>query len=185
MAVTPLIDLATAKSQMNITGSDTDAEIGMYILAATEIVNSKCGYSAPTPITETVFTEGQQFSRARFILHCTPVLSVESIVPAQIGLLSTDMAQVTFDSQTGVVFLKNWFVFYGTFVVSYTAGRSEVPVALQLACGLIVQYMWETQRNALPLPVLGDSGEPLSPDGIPYRALALMRLTPYMAPGIA
>jgi hypothetical protein len=191
MSVTPIVDVADAKAQLNIPDADSssDAELGDYILTATEIVNAKCGYTAPTVVAETVFTR-TDIRRTKFILSHTPVLSLTSIIPTQIGMPTPDMTQVVLDSETGVVYWANWMVFYGTFVVTYTAGRSEIPPALRMAALLIVQDMWETQRGANPLPTPGDPGGGLAAyagdRGLPARALQLMRIAPYSAaPGIA
>lgn len=192
MSVTPLVDVVDARVQLNIDATDShyDDELVDYILAATEIVNSKCGYSAATPITETVFSQAGSFSRVRFILNRTPIMSVTSITPTQDGLIAPDMSKVTFDPDTGVVYMSNYMAFYGTFTVSYVAGRTEVPPALRMAALLIVQDMWETQRSASPLPTPGDPGGDLAAyaqdRGLPARALQLMRIAPYSAaPGIA
>lgn len=184
MSVTPLIDLADAKAHLNIASTDTssDAELELAILAATDIINGQCGYSVATPVSETVFTHGIGFTRGRFVLARTPVLSLTAITPVTVGLPLPDMTQVSFDASTGVVYFSNYWMFYGSFRVDYVAGRASVPESLQMACRLIVADLFTTQRGAQPLPSMGGEDPFPAPDGIPPRALQLMRMAPYTAP---
>jgi hypothetical protein len=119
-------------------------------------------------------------------LQRTPVLSVSSITTQMIGLPPIDLTYVTMNPSAGTLYFKNWYAFYGPLVVTYVAGRAEIPPALQTACAIIVQDLWQTQRGAVPLPTAAvDESGPQS-SGIPYRALQLMRMAPYDgAPGIA
>jgi hypothetical protein len=186
MPITPLIDLAQAKSALNMTSTSNDDEITAYILAATEIINRECGYSAPTTFTETTTGRVDASGQMRIVLQRTPVLSVSSITTQMIGLPPIDLTYVTMNPSAGTLYFKNWYAFYGPLVVTYVAGRAEIPPALQTACAIIVQDLWQTQRGAVPLPTAAvDESGPQS-SGIPYRALQLMRMAPYDgAPGIA
>jgi hypothetical protein len=187
MPITPLIDLAQAKSALNMTSTSNDDEITAYILAATEIINRECGYSAPTTFTETTTGRVDASGQMRIVLQRTPVLSVSSITTQMIGLPPIDLTYVTMNPSAGTLYFKNWYAFYGPLVVTYVAGRDLRSRRLcKTACAIIVQDLWQTQRGAVPLPTAAvDESGPQS-SGIPYRALQLMRMAPYDgAPGIA
>lgn len=194
-ASTALISLGDAKAHLNKTvqafdPTDTDdVELLAFIHSATSIVNNLCGYTAPTPCTETVTATVIGAGRRVLMLSKTPVLSVQSITSRQIGMPAVDIATLNINNESGIVYLGNWFQWYGPQQVAYTAGRTSVPAELQDACKVIVAWLWETQRGG------GVSALALSDDqtatyggmpGLPVRALDLMRLSPsYAAPGLA
>lgn len=186
-----LISIADAKRQLSKSATVTidDAEILAFIQAATEIVNRECGYTAPTSFTETVPAVIDGSGNRILCLTRTPVLSVQTVVPLMQGMPTIDITTLKIIPDSGVIYLANWYAWFGPQLVTYTAGRATVPAALQEACALIVQYLWETQRGgSISVPGVGGDdlyampGEP----SFPSRALALMRMGPYYAaPGLA
>jgi hypothetical protein len=185
-----LVSLAEMKSTLNITPTNTvnDAKLMGFIHAATSIINRECGYTAPTVFTETVEGRADNSGRQFIVLARTPVLSVATITPTMQGFPTIDLSTLNITTESGIVYTSNWFPFYGPVNVTYTAGRPSIPSALREACLLIVQDMWDTQRGgATRVPSFGgneDSGD--ATQGLPYRALQLMRMSPYdAAPGIA
>lgn len=182
-----LISIADARAQINDAASFSSDELWRYIQAATEIINRKCGYTASTQFVETVAGRADASGRTTIVLSRTPVLSVQSIVPQMQGLPSPDVTAVVDNPESGVIYLSNWWQFYGPMVVTYTAGRGFVPAALQTACVLIVESFVQTQRGGgLGAPGLGGDEMDLGMAGLPYRAVQLMDMSPYdAAPGIA
>ena len=189
MTVTPLIGLDDAKRQLNINSGDSsqDDVVNNYIIAATEIINRECGYSAPTQFTEVTTGRIDASGQSRIVLARTPVLSVQSVTGQMQGLPAVDVTYLVTNPDAGTIYLSNWYAFYGPVTITYTAGRSEIPPALQTACALIVQSMWETRQGSGArdvMPGLDESGA--ETQGLPYEALQLMRMAPYdAAPGIA
>lgn len=185
---TALVSLAEVRLQLNKTSSTDDGELLDYIHAATDIVNRRCGYTAPTTFTETVPATFDARGHNTLCLSYTPVLSVTSITPKMQGVPAVDITTLQIDKQSGVVYLANWFVWFGPQSVTYVAGRSSVPAALRTACILIVDWLWETQQGGATLmPGRGGDDNGMA-DGIPFpaRAIELMDQTPYFAtPGLA
>lgn len=183
-----LVSLSEAKQQLGISGNGKDLELLGFIHAATGIVNRRCGYSAPTTFTEVI--EGRADSSGRTILALgrTPVLSVTSITTQLQGLPQIDITSLVINNDAGLVYLGNWFAWYGPVSVTYVAGRSTVPNSLKTACLILVRWLWDTRRaGATAIPNQGGD-ETLNVDGLelPARAVALMDMAPYMAaPGIA
>jgi hypothetical protein len=186
-----LISLADAKAQLNKTSTTDDDEIWRYIHAATDIINFECGYTAATPIVETVNMGRADYTTARFFtLTHTPVKSITTVTPQLAGAPPVSVANLIIDAESGVVFpaINTVQVFYGPLTVSYVAGRGVVPQALQTACGLIVQDMFKSQRGGGVLSLDQDPSDTSGPEtyGIPERALQLMKMAPYSSgPSVA
>lgn len=197
-ASSALVSLADVKAQLNkdpsapfdAANSDDD-ELWRFIQAATEIINFECGFTAPTPFTETVNMGRADYTTARFFtLTRTPVLSITSVLPQLAGAPPVSVANLVLDQESGVVFpaINTVQVFYGPLTVHYVAGRGFVPPALQSACLLIVADMWRTQRGGGVSPLDQDDGPSADPGmyGIPNRALQLMKMAPYSSgPSVA
>lgn len=191
LTTSALISLADAKGVLNksITTHSEDQEILAFIHSATEIINNECGFTLATTFSETATDTVDGQGRRCLIVARTPVISVTSIVPTLVGLPQIDITTLVIDKAAGLLYLGNWYSWYGPQVVTYIAGRSYVPAALQDACRLIVQYFWETQRGgSTSIPGMG--GDEMSTfggmPGFPTRAWDLMRMSPYYAaPGLA
>lgn len=196
-ASSALVSLADVKAQLNKTGAapfdaanTDDDELWRFIQAATEIINFECGYTAPTPFAETVNLGRADYTTARFFtLTRTPVLSITSVLPQLAGAPPVIVPNLVLDSESGVVYpaINTVQAFYGPMTVHYLAGRGFVPPALQSACLLIVQDMWQSQRGGAT-GVPGQDVDESGPEsyGIPNRALQLMKMAPYSSgPSVA
>jgi hypothetical protein len=191
LTTSALISLADAKGVLNksLTSHTEDDEILSFIHSATEIINNECGFTVPTPFTETVTASIDGIGRQMLIVSKTPVISVSAVTPRMVGMPTIDISTLNINRESGVLYLANWFPWFGPQQVTYIAGRTYVPSALQDACKLIVQYFWETQRGgSTSIPGMG--GDEMSTyggmPGFPTRALDLMRMSPYYAaPGLA
>jgi hypothetical protein len=185
-----LISIQDAKLLMNksLAKFTDDGEILSFIHSATDIINAECGYTLPTTRTESVGTIWSGGQMAIMLSH-TPIISVQSITPRQVSMPTIDITTLNINKEAGVIYLGNYFSWWGPQTVTYTAGRSYVPPSLQDACKIIVSYLWELQRGgSTSLPGTGGdetmtyNGMP----GFPVRALDLMRMsTNYAAPGLA
>jgi len=191
LTTTALISLQDAKATLNMsfTNHANDDKLLDYIQSATEIINNECGFTLATTFTETVTSSIDGVGRQVLIVSRTPVISVSSVTPRMVGMPTIDISTLKINNESGVLYLANWFAWYGPQQVTYIAGRSYVPAALQDACKLIVNYFWETQQGgATGVPGMGGS-ETIDYGGypsFPVRALDLMRMSPYYAaPGLA
>ena len=186
-----LVSLEDMKDHLNIDRANTrnDVELWGHIKAASAIVNRRCGTSAPQTVTETVYSRADASGRAKLVLSQIPVQSVVSITPQVVGMPSYDVSYVTGNLPAGVVYLSNWWSFYGPLTVTYVAGRSFVPDVLQLATKIIAGSFWATQRGGgSSLPAMGGEQPSTEPgyEGLPVRALQLMDESEfYPAPPIA
>jgi hypothetical protein len=96
------------------------------------------------------------------------------------------LADYELDADTGLLRLAAGGWFRGTYTVTYTSGRADLPAAIRLAVLVIAEHLWETQRGAAPVgPLSGDDTFPTPGLGfaIPNRALEL--LAPYRRPAVA
>ncbi|MEV4000999.1 head-tail connector protein [Actinomadura sp. NPDC049753] len=179
MAATDIIDLAAAKEQLNIDpdNTDSDAELALYVSAATEVVERYVGAVIQRPVTER-FDGG----RSALLLSALPVASVTSVT---VGGSVLDAAGVAV-SESGVLTRvsgsarMNFSSGTQTVEVVYVAGRAasvaEVPARYQLAARIIVQHMWETQRPAAqgPFSQASDDYDPRYAYSVPRRAQELL-----------
>lgn len=177
LPTTALVSLAAAKRHIQVDATDTtdDAEMRDMILSASDMVNSSCGYSVSTTVTEYVTCMGS--GNVSLILTDWPVLSVQSITPQAVGSTAVDVSTLI-GSDSGIYTLNTGGSFYGQNLVAYTVGRSFVPGDLQELTLILFKWMWETQRAAGTEGMSGFSdeaeggrwGHPL-----PERAIAIMQ----------
>jgi hypothetical protein len=71
----------------------------------------------------------------------TPLLLSDYELDADTGLVRTGVGRL---------------VPYGTYTVTYTSGRADLPAAIRLAVLIIAEHLWETQRGAAPVGPLCD-----------------------------
>lgn len=182
----PLVTLAEAKAQLDITTTNHDEELQRYIDALTAPIERHVGPVEDREVTEVI--EGRS---ATLCLSCVPAVSLTSIVPVLSSGQSIAVNEVHLDSATGIVRRLDGGSFCGgLWTVTYTAGRGGVPETIQLAALILLQHLWRTQYGAARGSVGGgddfDVNEPIIGWGyaIPNRVLQL--LEPYrVPPGVA
>jgi hypothetical protein len=181
VAAGPIITLAEVKRQLNMptTYVDDDAELTDYIAAASEIVEQHRKevivlrqivdvLSPPRPTTEVT-------------LRSVPMHDLVSVarVDGTFTWLVSDFRVV--DAALGRLKLTTGGTLMGDIRFTYNAGFTPVPANVAVATRLIVQYLWDTQRQpgVGPNPISGGgSDDYMTPTalsaGIPDRALALL-----------
>lgn len=177
MAATDVVSLAETKLQLNMTDSASDAELAVFISAASEAIEDYVGAVVNRAVTET-FDGGTD----QILLSKTPVVSVTSVTDngtvlaatsykaSAAGVLSRVAGQGRTPFQPGVQSL----------VVVYVAGRAadtaSVPRRMKMAALIIIQHLWETQRPAGrgPLNQEADDFDPRYSYSIPRRALEML-----------
>lgn len=182
----PLLNLAEAKDQLNITTTTHDVELQEYIDSVAAVVEWYVGPVEPRPVTETVNGRG-----TTLCLTSVPVVSLTSFTPVLTGGTAPDVTDLAVDLSTGIVRRKDGGSFCGgPWTVSYMAGRGNVPATLNLAARMLVQHLWRTQQGP-GRPGLGgnddyDVNQPVPGFGyaVPNRVLQLIQ--PYrLPPGVA
>jgi uncharacterized phiE125 gp8 family phage protein len=142
-----LVTLAEAKAQLNITTSEHDTELGVYLAALAGAIERATG-EAPEQRTA---TERLSFRHpvGVFALSVLPVDSLTSVARID-GTETWDVADLDVDPGSGVVVVKSGGnAVCGDVRVVYTAGHETVPGNVKLAALIILQHVWETQRGAV------------------------------------
>jgi hypothetical protein len=171
-----LISLAEAKTHLNKTSTTDDDEFRGFLIAATELIESKVGACVRRAFTERVYdTEGQP----GLLLSHRPLLSVTSVTATVTGGQVWATADLAPDTAAGIVCLPDGAGFWGgPWDVVYQAGRAVIPERFLQACEEQVRFLWDTQRGAAAPSVL--QGEEIftpsvgAPFTIPRRVLGLL-----------
>ena len=167
-----IVTLAEAKALLNKTLSNDDAELAVYLDAATEVVEGLCGPCSVQTFTETVP------GGSSLLLSHRPVVAVQTVAATAAGVTSpVAPGALVIDGAAGVASTPAG-AYVGDQVVTYTAGRTVVPASLKLAAAIIVGHLWDTQRPAggggRRVPGGGDDVSVVMGYAIPNRALELM-----------
>lgn len=177
MADTDVISLAEMKAHLNMTDSVSDAELAVFISAASEVVEDYVGAVVQRSVTD-VFDGG----RSAVLLTVKPVASVTSVTDNGTAL-DTGAYKV---SESGVltrVVGRDAGRFTGgvqSLEVVYTAGQAadtaSAPRRVKMAALIIAQHLWETQRPAAqgPFSQASDDFDPRYAYSIPRRALEML-----------
>lgn len=178
-----LVTLEEAKRQLNITGDSEDVELQVYIDALPEVIEGFVGVVEQREITDMVTGGGAALA----VLH-PPLVSVTSLSD---GSTSYPADTLTVNGVAGTITQSGGGAFpAGTYMVTYTAGRAEVPPTIKLAALILLQHLWRTQRASRGgLAGGGDDfsvTEPIPGFGyaVPHRVMQLLdsfRLPPGVA----
>jgi len=148
-----VISLAEAKEHLNkkAAAAATDTELRRFMMAATELVESKAG----TCVMRAVTGEFIPGTCTRLIrLPSAPVpdaTSVTSITSLRTGGPSWATADLIVNPRAGTVQSLDHRGFWGgPWTWSGTAGRRVVPERLEHAAKEQLRHLWETQRGAQP-----------------------------------
>ena len=142
-----MISLASAKRALNMRSNVTtsDAELLNYIEAATDAIEL---YLHETVVRRTVVERHDLVHPVRALMLDTyPVVSVTSIASVDGGTVWLDS---TVDTSSGAVYAAS-AKFSGSLLVTYIAGRSEVPASYARAAEIVVANLWQSQR----IPIAG------------------------------
>lgn len=178
-AYAPMIGLAEAKAHLGAVGPGDEDELRNFLLAATEVVESKVGPCTRRDVTERVY-EGS----SRLVLTQHPVISVTSVTSVWPGGPSWASAALRVDGDAGIVELAQPGIFWwGPWDVVEMVGRVIIPERFIHAAKEQVKHLWETQRGAAPLlaPVGGEETFTSSAGltfSIPNRVLELLDIQP-------
>lgn len=165
-----VVSLADAKAQLNIASTTYDDEISGFIRSVTAVCERYVG-----SLGRKSYTERHAGGRVIVLLHA-PVLTVTSITPVRSGATAPDLGDLDVDSATGIIRHLCGRI-SGPVMVTYTAGRVDIPPNVRQAALLIIQHMWETQRGASGSVRVGGADEAFDPRqtfSIPRRAQELL-----------
>lgn len=167
-----VVSLQDVKSHLNMSGSENDDELYVYLDAATNIIEGLIGAVVPTQ-----YTEVHDGGRTSIITYHQPVQSVDSITEyignttwtlteQPVGQSINAFGYTLDDPMSGRITRRGAGSYpqpfvggAGTVSITYTAGRETVPPAISLAALVIIGNLWQTQRGAAALPSPGSSGD--------------------------
>lgn len=194
--VASIVTLAQAKDFLNITTTDSDAELPFYTEAATDMWANRGG-----PVGSQAFDEWYDGGSDRIVLRTTPIISVTSVIES-LGSITHELNNVpsgtsgdawayTVDLSLGALTRRaaGVAVQFAPGVknihVTYTAGYATVPKDVQLAVLLLTKHMWQTQRGIGKRPGMSpaDDYQPKEAYSWPNRVEEI--LAGYKVPGIA
>lgn len=181
------LTLADAKSQLNISGTQGDADLQVYCDAADDVIESMIGAVVNRSVSEPTSMQ-DYFLR----LLTRPVVSIQSLVSVADATATYDVTQLYVKNAiAGMVCRKDGGPILGApgvspgawqsqYTATYTAGRgTSPPAAVNLAARIIVAHMWESTRGPAQRPTAsgGDDLALITGLGysIPNRALELLQ----------
>lgn len=185
----PLLTLADAKAQLDITTSTDDAELLVYVEAVTAAIERYTGPVINRTVTEVVTGRG-----LALVLAQVPVVELISLTPLTAAGAAVNTDDVYLNPDAGTVHRRDGGSFTGgPWEAEYVAGRgTTTPATINLAARILLQHLWRTQYGASRgLAGIGGGDdvsvtEPVAGWGyaIPNRVLQL--LEPYkVPPGVA
>jgi hypothetical protein len=149
---TPLAGLAEVKAHLGKTSTTDDDELAAFMLAATELVESKVGACTRTPYTERVYDhEGQPGLQ----LSHRPLSAVTSVAAVTAGGQTWAAGVLSPDTAAGIVWTADGSGFWGgPWDVVYECARQVIPERFLQAYKEQIRHLWDTQRGAAAPSVL-------------------------------
>jgi len=169
-----IVSIAEAREHLKKTTDASDEELGKFMMAATELVESKVGICVPRQLTDRV-DEG----RLRIVVPGHPIMSVSSVTSIWPGGPAWDSTVLHFDAEAGIIYQVPPFDFWWSpWDVTYTVGRQVIPERFIHAAKEQLRHLWETQRGGQPPALLQGEEEFTTETGfsftVPRRVLELL-----------
>ena len=162
--------LDDVKAYLNITVTDKDDELTLFLGAARRVIERRVG-----PLEAEAFTQTYRSRGGDILVSHRPVQSLTSVTVLT-DTLAFDIEDLSFDSRAGVVYRLDGGPIAGTFTLGYTAGLDAVSDNVHLAVLRQVRHMWNTMRGNTRRPTDDDSFQSQSGAwyAIPYSVLELL-----------
>ena len=148
-----IISRADAKELLRIAASNTafDADLKFFTESLTAFIDRFCGPMVPRQVTER-HTAGAKTLMLRQIPVYVPAgqpHDLVSITPVlTYGVPYDDLSLLSVDYKTGELIHKVGLpFFYGSYDITYWAGRSYIPPNVLLAGQVILKHWWAMERN--------------------------------------
>jgi hypothetical protein len=171
-----IITLDDAKTQLNISTTNYDAELAGFVTSASYMWKNRVG-----PVIPQAFNEWYGGGRPQITLRRLPIMEIMSVFETY-GSMQYELTQQNpgqgfsayaymFDPATGVVqrlaagVATSFTGGYRNINVQYMAGYGPIgsgliPGDIQLAVKLLVQHLWTTQRGGGKRPGQGGDDMP-------------------------
>lgn len=195
---TSVVTLQQAKDFLNITTTDSDAELPFYTSAATAMWANRGG---PVGQPGAPLDEWYDGGRPTIVTRTRPIGSV-TLVEESWGSSKYTLSEVATGSG-GTAFAYTVDLVTGTFVrrasgvavpfavgernvhIQYTPGYATVPEDIQLAVLLLLKHMWSTQRGIGKRPGLGGGDDAAMKESFAWPNRVEEILAGYVVPGVA
>lgn len=135
-----IVSLQDAREHLNFTSTVDDEELRSYILAATDFIESLCGYVVRRTVTQTVIPAGG------VLFLDGPVISLTSIVGAY-GYPGTYDVSGLFLDGNAVSYGYGGICFRYPVTVTYVAGRTVIPAMMREAALEYIRGTWGSQQG--------------------------------------
>jgi uncharacterized phiE125 gp8 family phage protein len=184
--VAQAVTLDDVKLFLGVTRNIDDSELVATLDDAVSAIEDVIGRLSPATVVEQFDSHGPAI-----VLSKTPVVSVDSVsIEPWLGATPVDdTAAWRLNSTTGILrrqLTGGTLPFYGRgsiFTVTYRAGRTNVPDAVNRAILMQVKSMWTPQRGAMPLPAGGDQPPQMYAGAAGFLGPGVMELlTPHLPP---
>ena len=182
---TTLISRADAKDLLRISPANTsfDADLKFFTEGLTAFIDKYCGPMVPRLVTER-HTAGAKTLMLRQIPVYKPAgqtTDLVSITPVlTYGVPYDDLTLLSVDFKTGELIHKIGLpFFYGSYDISYWAGRAYIPPNVLLGAQVILKHWWALERPSArpgqgPAGGAADDTTVLWGFAIPNRALEML-----------
>jgi len=169
-----IVSIADTRTHLKKTSTATDDELAQFMMAATELVESKVGPCVPTQYVDRV-----DRGRVELTVPHKPIIAVSLVASIWPGGPQWDASVLEWDGPAGVIYQVPPFDFWWPpYDVTYTGGRQVIPGRLQQAALEQIRHLWETQRGGQPPAVLQGEQEFTTTTGwsfsVPRRVLELL-----------
>jgi uncharacterized phiE125 gp8 family phage protein len=201
---TDLLTLADAKTFLNISGTQYDAELPTFVTTASDMIINRIGPVAGSPQFDEYY-DGGHGNTTQIVLRHAPVSYVTSVSEAiytgwvkplaaqPLDGTSTDSSPYgyTIDLQDGLITRRSagavapFAPGKRNIRVVYSAGYASIPPELVMAGKILVKHLWETRRGGAKRPGLGGNDEASLKDEGDFPARVEEILANFYIPGIA
>lgn len=177
-----ILSMEDAKDHLNMDRARTkdDAELSRFMMAATEVIESKIGICVPR-----VFTDELDFggSPLGLVLPRRPVISVQRVASVWAGGPVWDNVAspgtLAVNADAGIVYQPSgWTFWWGPWTATCLYGRAEIAEHWAQAAREQLRHLWQTQRGSQPPAVLQNEEIFSSTQGftfsVPRRVLELL-----------
>lgn len=168
----PFATLEEAKHHLRLSGTTTDDDdkVTQFIAGAEEVLADRVGPLEPTSIVEKVRANGT----GTLVLTETPVISLTSLEPILLGILTVPVALLDVDERSGVVERTDCLPLCGRWKVTYQAGFATLPTTVKVA-GLDLILHWWRQSQSHGSTTYGESGTVIDFSDLPNAVLNKLR----------
>lgn len=169
-----VLDLASAKVHLNITGTDHDTELTAMIADAEASIAERVGPLEPQARTVRVRPSGAS------LLVPSPAATLTSVTDADGTTLT--FADLHLEGRPGVITFNDGRTFTSRWYdVAYGYGREDCPADLVMAVKEMLRHLWQTQRGPTRRP--GSNTSETTANTIPGAAYLLpFRVSELIAP---